>query len=165
MTYKLFVALIFSITSVNCFAQQSNKDLYDVNANGLEQIEEAKAIAKETNKHILLQIGGNWCKWCRIFNTWSHETPSVDSLLKSDYVVVHVNHSKENKNEETLQSIEFLQRFGFPVFVVLDTEGKRLHTQNTAYLEAGEGYDEKKVIEFLKHWNVIAVSKESYSSE
>jgi thioredoxin-related protein len=152
--------LIFSFTGL---AQQNN--LYNPEMDGIVQVEAAVKKALANDKHILLKIGGNWCKWCRKFDQWSTSTPAVDSILSADYVVVYVNYSKENKNEILLQSLEFPQRFGFPVFVILDETGRRIHTQNSAYLEEGEGYSEKSVVEFLKHWNKKALDHNSYTGK
>jgi thioredoxin-related protein len=158
------IVLLFLINSLPLFsiAQQPGTKLYDEDANSFEQIENAKLQANDLKKNIFLQVGGNWCKWCKLFDKWSRETPAVDSLFKSDFVVVHINYSKENKNEKLMSSLGFPQRFGFPVFIILDSNGNRLHTQNTAYLEEGEGYNEKKVVEFLKHWNAAALSEKNY---
>jgi hypothetical protein len=73
-----------------------------------------------------------------------------------------VNYSKENKNPEVLASLEYPQRFGFPVLLVLDQNGKRLHTQDTGLLELNKGYDPEKVARFLLSWNRSAVSPENY---
>jgi len=96
------------------------------------------------------------------FHKFVHEDARIDSLLKADYVFVLLNYSRENKNLDVLADLDFPQRFGFPVFVILDGEGHRIHTQNSAYLEEGEGYSEKKVIQFLKHWNPEALDPENY---
>ncbi|MEZ5011563.1 MAG: hypothetical protein R2744_08225 [Bacteroidales bacterium] len=63
------------------------------------------------------------------------------------------NYSPENKNEEATRMLENPGRFGYPVFIILDQQGKRIHTQNSAYLEEGKGYNSKKVVEFLKGWS------------
>ncbi|MBK9047940.1 MAG: hypothetical protein IPL74_15030 [Bacteroidetes bacterium] len=81
-----------------------------------------------------------------------HETTTVDSIINTNCIVLHLNYSKENKNNEALNRLGKPQRFGFPVFVILDGSGNRLPTQNTGYLEEGEGYSEKKVIDFLQQW-------------
>ena len=52
-----------------------------------------------------------------------------------------------------------MHRFGFPVFVILNEKGERVHTQNSAYLEKGEGYSEKEVVSFLNLWNKKAVEE------
>lgn len=159
---KLLLLITLLITFKPMLAQEEPFKLYDPSANTSLQIQKAVSEAEKSNKHILLEIGGNWCKWCRMFNKFCETTPTVDSLLKADFVVVHINYSKENKNPELLKRLEFPQRFGFPVFVVLDEKGNRIHTQNSAYLEEGEGYGEKKVAEFLNHWNRAAVLEKNY---
>jgi thioredoxin-related protein len=98
----------------------------------------------------LLQIGGNWCIWCIRFNDLVTKDPELDKYLRDNFVVLHVNYSKENKNEDVLASLGYPQRFGFPVFVVLDDKGTRIHTQNSDYLEEGKGHSREKVLEFLK---------------
>jgi len=143
-------------------AQTTELKYYDPNADAMKEVNEAVSRANESNKHVLLQIGGNWCKWCRLYDKWSHGTPIIDSLIKADYVVVHVNFSPENKNPELMKKLEYPQRFGFPVIVILDKKGNRIHTQNSGYLEEGEGYNEKKVEEFLKSWNVNAFNEINY---
>ena len=51
-----------------------------------------------------------------------------------------------------METLGYPQRFGFPVFII-NQKGDRIHTQNSAHLEQGEGYSEKEVITFLNHWN------------
>ena len=48
-------------------------------------------------------------------------------------------------------------RFGFPVFVVLDEEGKVIHIQDSSFLEEGKGYNQEKVLRFFKNWTPAAV--------
>ncbi len=130
--------------------------------NAFEQVKQAEITAKKEGKHVFLIIGGNWCRWCRMFDTFSKAELSVDSAFNVNYVVEHINYSKENKNDSLMQLLEFPQRFGFPVFVIIDTNGKRLHTQSTGYLEQGEGYDKEKVIEFLNQWTPEAMNPANY---
>jgi hypothetical protein len=73
-----------------------------------------------------------------------------------------LNYSRENKNLDILADLGYPQRFGFPVLVVLDAEGKRIHTQNSAYLEQEKSYSKEKVFEFLKQWIPAAIDPASY---
>jgi hypothetical protein len=43
------------------------------------------------------------------------------------------------------------------VFVVLDETGKVLHIQDSSFLEEGKGYNEEKVLRFLKSWTPQAI--------
>lgn len=56
------------------------------------------------------------------------------------------------KAEQLMKRLNNPQRFGFPVFVVLDESGKVLHIQDSSFLEEGKGYNEEKVLRFLKSW-------------
>ena len=61
-----------------------------------------------------------------------------------------------------MAELEFPQRFGFPVFVILDGSGKRIHTQNSAFLEKDKSYDKEKILRFLKNWSPDALDPASY---
>ena len=76
----------------------------------------------------------------------------------------HINYSKENKNAETLKKLHFPERFGFPVFVILNSAGELIHTQNSAYLEKGEGYDKETVIDFFNQWRKDALDEKNYKN-
>lgn len=86
----------------------------------------------------------------------------MDSVLQSNYVFTLMNHSKENRHYDVLAELGYPQRFGFPVIVILDGEGNRLHTQNSAYLEKDKSYDEKKMVDFLKAWSPAALDPANY---
>ena len=47
----------------------------------------------------------------------------LKTVVEENFEVVKVNYDPKNKNEDLLAKLEFPQRFGFPVFVILD--GKR----------------------------------------
>lgn len=161
MSKKVFFFLLL-LVSFNSRLIAQSAQVYNPAANAASDLDKALKKAAEENKHVFIQIGGNWCPWCLAFNKLSLEDDSVKTALNKDYVVMHLNYSKENKNEALLAQLEYPQRFGFPVFVILDSKGKRLHTQNSGYLEAGKGHDPKKVIEFLKGWSPEAISPHTY---
>ncbi len=138
--------------------------LYHPNANAMEDISRNIAIAKNQNKHVLIQAGGNWCIWCLRFNKFITEDVQTDSLIRANYIVYHLNYSKENTNDAVFAKYGFPQRFGFPVFIILDGEGNRLHTQNSSYLEQGRSYNKEKVIDFLKAWTPAALNPANYKN-
>ena len=158
--FQLF--LILCILAATAHAQEATNKIYNPNADAKSDIAKAVASADSAGKHVLLQIGGNWCPWCIKFNNFCKNNSSVDSVLQKNYVVLHVNYSKENKNLEVLKSLGFPQRFGFPVLVVLDNKGNRLHIQDSGFLELGDSYDKNKVLTFLKCWTPSALKPENY---
>ncbi len=164
---KLSTLLLALCMSVTLSVAQNNdkkteKKLYHPEADARADISAAVAKAQKENKHVLLQIGGNWCSWCIAFDKTVNETAELQKMMNDNYVVYHLNHSKEQKNLDILSELGFPQRFGFPVFVVLDTNGIRLHTENSVYLEEGEGHSAKKIMGFLENWSPIALKPEKY---
>jgi uncharacterized protein YyaL (SSP411 family) len=153
---SLMICTILLTTSW-LLAQTEGVNIYNPNADAKEDIASAVKKAKAENKQVLLQIGGNWCPWCVKLDGFMATDPQVDSLLKVNYIRVMVNYSKENKNEEILKTLGNPQRFGFPVLVILDQDGVRLHTQDSWYLEKEKYYDKEKVMHFLQMWSVAAV--------
>lgn len=47
---------------------------------------------------------------------------------------------------------KYPNKLGFPVLLILDGKGKRLHTQETGSLEKEGSYDEGKVTAFVEEW-------------
>jgi thioredoxin-related protein len=160
----LLLLLLCPLLVISLQAQEKAL-VYNVQANAAADVAAAVKTAKAEKKHVLLQIGGNWCGWCLKFNKLVTENDTLKTAVEKNYVVVHVNYSQENKNEKLLASLGYPQRFGFPVFVILDGEGNRLHTQNSAYLEEGSGHSSKKVLEFFKHWSPAAVDPATYTKK
>lgn len=143
----LLVALTFRVEA------QEKVQIYDPSLDGMKQINEAVAVAAREGRHVFIQLGGNWCPWCILFHNFCENEPEVKEIIETNYVVVKLNYSPENKNIEATKMLENPGRFGYPVFIILDAKGKRIHTQNSAYLEEGKGYSKKEVINFLKAWS------------
>jgi thioredoxin-related protein len=161
----IFTFLFFSINFFVLAQEAKNFDVYKPSENAAAEIQKAVAKASKENKHVLIQVGGNWCSWCARFHKAVTTDRQVDSLIKSSFVVYHLNYSKENKNLKTLAKYSFPQRFGFPVFLILAGNGKLIHTQNSAYLEEGEGYSKEKIIDFLSAWTREALNPAAYKEE
>lgn len=160
---RLFLLLSFFFFITGLVAQDLSKfHLYNPSENAAQAIAQKLKEAKTGGKHVFVQIGGNWCIWCARFNDFVTKDTAIDSLIRSNYVVYHMNYSKENKNEKLLARYLFPQRFGFPVFLVLNEKGELLHIQNSAYLEEGKGYSKEKVVEFFNHWSPRALDPKQY---
>ena len=126
---------------------------YDAKANAEADIAKLVAQAKKENKNIILQAGGNWCIWCLRFNNFVQETPELKEIVDKNYLYYHLNFSPENKNEKIFAKYGNPgEKYGYPVFVVLDKNGKQIHTQDSAVLEEGKGYSLEKVKEFFNTW-------------
>jgi len=158
---KVIATSILTLSILFCKAGDT-VHLYNPTANATEEIAKAVKLAKKENKFVLIQAGGNWCSWCLRFNKFVTDDPQLDSIVKASFVVYHLNYSKENLNKEVFAKYGYPQRFGFPVFIILNGDGSRLNTQNSGYLEEGKGYNKDKVFEFFKNWAPAALDAKSY---
>src|SRR5688500_14107732 len=123
---RLCILILLLTLSVVCSAQDmKNFKLYKLEEHAVEILNKAIMQAKTEGKHVFVQIGGNWCIWCARFNDYITKDKQLDSLVNSNYVVFHLNYSLENFNRELLKRFGYPQRFGFPVFIVLDGNGKQ----------------------------------------
>lgn len=157
MRLSLICFLFFCALSVH-----GADSLYHPLANAKADIARAIAKAKAEKKHVLIQAGGNWCGWCIEFNRFVHADKQLDSLLDASFVVYHLNFSPQNRNYDIFKHYGFPNRFGFPVFLILNTDGQLMHTQDSSYLELGKSYDRKKVKEFLVSWTPAALEEKNY---
>lgn len=124
---------------------------FDPTRDPAKDLEAAKAEAQKSGRRILLDVGGNWCSWCRLMDKWFKERPAVREARDKAFVVVPVNFSPENKNEAFLG--QFPKIDGYPHFFVLDAEGKLVRDQSTGALEDGRGYSEAKMRAFIAEWS------------
>lgn len=170
---KILILLTAVCISAVGYSQSPKEtvQIYSPQANAKSDILKAVTKASKENKNVFMQIGGNWCPWCIAFHNLVTSDTTVKNYLNKNYETVLVNYSKENKNLDVLASLGNPQRFGFPVFLILDGKGKVLHIENSSYLESDElnekgkrktGHDSKKIISFLKNWTVKAVDPETY---
>ena len=160
----LWAALLLPVWGQVSPAQNLNKHkdlrkIYDEKADAMSQIDQALEDARESGRFVICQVGGNWCPWCLRFAKFITEDEEIANVVKENFVYIHVNTSKANKNEEALRRLGNPGRFGYPVLVILDDEGRVMHIQNSSYLEEGNSYNHKKVLEFFLNWTRKAIEE------
>ena len=160
----MWAALLLSVWGQVSPAQNLNKHkdlpkIYDEKADAMSQIDQALDEARESGRFVICQVGGNWCPWCLRFAKFITEDEEIANVVKENFVYIHVNTSKANKNEEALRRLGNPGRFGYPVLVILDDEGRVMHIQNSSYLEEGNSYNHKKVLEFFLNWTRKAIEE------
>ena len=160
----LWAALLLPVWGQVSPAQNLNKHkdlpkIYDEKADAMSQIDQALEEARESGRFVICQVGGNWCPWCLRFAKFITEDEEIANVVKENFVYIHVNTSKANKNEEAMKRLGNPGRFGYPVLVILDDEGRVMHIQNSSYLEEGNSYNHKKVLEFFLNWTRKAIEE------
>lgn len=158
--YLIAICLVgFLLNSVEITAQTNNtvsekKSLekpYNPSDNAQQKIDALLKQAKKENKNVILQTGGNWCSWCLLFNDFIKTNAKVKKELQTNFLYYHLNYSKENKNEAVFKKYAPKgNELGYPFFIVLNSNGKVVKIQESGSLEEGKGYNEAKVLNFLK---------------
>ena len=167
MKKRFFAVMLAVFVMAVLSAQSALKKVYDENVNPIEQIDQAVAKAKGEGKFVICQVGGNWCPWCLRFADFMSKDADISKLVNENFEYIHVNYNpRKSEGEEKVQLAKTMlqrlsnpERFGFPVFVVLDDMGKVIHIQDSSFLEEGEGYNKEKVLRFFKNWTPQAVRK------
>ena len=155
-------------SAVMCFtaeAQSNLKKVYDESIDPMTQIDNAISKADRNGKFVICQVGGNWCRWCLMFADFISKDNEITELIDKNFEYIHVNYNPRERNDESkMKKAEAMLarlgnpgRFGYPVFVVLDGDGKVIHIQDSSLLEEGNGYNKSKVMRFFSNWTPEAV--------
>lgn len=164
---KVLMIALMTMSVMMANAQGALKKVYNETIDPMSQIDEGLVKAKAEGKFVVCQVGGNWCPWCLKFADFVEKDTAVNKVVNDNFVFLHVNYNpRKAAGEEAQQKAALLMerlnrpgRFGFPVFVVLDENGKVMHIQDSSFLEDGKGYSEEKVLRFFKNWTPKAVKK------
>ena len=161
MKSKTLIIVLASLTfAINAHAQTELKKIYNEEINPLEQIDHAIAKAKDEGKYVVCQVGGNWCPWCLRFADFITNDSTINTLINENFEYIHVNYNprkslgaeKQEEASKLMKRLNNAGRFGFPVMVILDENGKVIHIQDSSFLEEGKGYNKEKVLRFFKNW-------------
>jgi thiol:disulfide interchange protein len=161
----LMAALLLTVTSAAQFKRvplqapaQPNPQLYRADANAVQDIRKAMAAAGKQHKNVLLDFGGNWCIDCHILENAFHQ-PRIAPLLNDNYIVVHVDVGKYDKNLDLAKKYHVDLQKGVPSLAVLDSRGKVLY--GTSDFERAHLMSEDDVIQFLYKWKPPAAGNSS----
>jgi thiol:disulfide interchange protein len=110
----------------------------------------AIALAEQTQRRILIEVGGEWCSWCHALNRLFRENPPLERTLRNNFVVLKVNVSSDNDNADFMAGMPELA--GYPKLFVSRANGSIIHVQDPATLVREGAYDPELVLTFLKRW-------------
>jgi thioredoxin 1 len=154
--WTLIAALLLSAVAAAQFKRvplqapaQPNPQLYRADANAAQDIRRALAAAGKQHKNVLLDFGGNWCLDCHVLDNAFHQ-PRIAPLLNSNFVLVHVDVGKYEKNLDLAKKYHVDLEKGVPSLAVLDAQGNVLYA--TRDFERAHVMSEEDVIQFLDKW-------------
>ena len=152
----IFISFLLSAPKI-AFSQEQQKPQYtnyifDPKADANQDLKNAFEKAKEQNKNVLVMVGGDWDYYCRFYNDAFVYDTAMSNIVESKFIYMRINFSPLNKNEEALAAIGCPKGEGYPIFMVLDKNGKKLHCQNADPFRRVTKYKISPVITFLNKW-------------
>lgn len=123
---------------------------YDKTRDPAADLRAAVAQAQRENKRILLEVGGEWCIYCRLLNKVIHDDERITRRLHDSFIVIKVNFSPDVPNEAFLSRYPQIQ--SYPHLFVLDSDGSLLLSHNPDALMNGEKYVPDLILAFLEKW-------------
>jgi thiol-disulfide isomerase/thioredoxin len=155
LAFAALALLIAAPISAESEYPKMGPDIYDVRADGGTLVGDALRRASAEHKRVVVDMGANWCIWCRRLHATFEGDSSVAAALQRGFVVVMVD---VNTRNGTKRNAGLVERYGnptshgIPVLVVLGSDGKQLTTKDTGELEDGAGHSPAKILQFLAAW-------------
>jgi len=156
--YLLFIGILTIMNSTNYVNAADVHNLpsystsYDDQRDPFKDAVAAIQLAKQTNRNVIIEIGGNWCTWCHKMDDFLEKNPEIYQQLHSKYVLLKINVSDSNENEEFMKSLPPV--LGYPHMYVSTSSGKMLLSKDTAELLDNNQYSKEHWLMFINKWQV-----------
>jgi len=151
MIRKLHFLLGWSLIALTASTQTPTAPLYDESADAHQAISAAIVSAARTHKNIVIDFGANWCFDCHVLDEQMHK-PELASIVAKNYVVVHVDVGRMDKNTDLAAKYGVPLRRGIPALAVLDSSGKLLYAQNQGQFEDARHMSYEDIKAFFVKW-------------
>ena len=132
-------------------AAASDQAVFDEKADANAQIRAAVAEASRSGKNIILDFGANWCYDCHVLDNAMHR-PALAPLIEKNYIVVHIDIGKFDKNLDVAKKYHVPIKKGVPALAVLDPKGKLLYAQEEGQFEDARDLRPENFREFFEKW-------------
>ncbi|MCA9932724.1 MAG: thioredoxin family protein [Ardenticatenaceae bacterium] len=124
--------------------------IYDPLRDPAADLADALLQAEKTGKRVLLIVGGDWCIDCRMLDLFIGENQTIAAQVKQAFIVVKVNYSEENLNEDFLSQYPEIE--WFPHFFIIENDGSFAEALDTREVMTDGKFDEVKFLDFLANW-------------
>lgn len=156
--------LLFLVLLQNTFAQQLPVYSlgYDPNRNAMQDGRDAIKLAKSSDRRILIEVGGDWCKWCHVLDRFLNNNAEIKKQLHQTFVLLKVNVSDENDNREFLKV--FPRVLGYPHIFVTESNGKLLLSKDISQFFVNGDYSVERFKAFFKRFRIKSTIKKKIAN-
>lgn len=124
--------------------------IYDDARDPFKDAKAAINLANHSQRNVLIEIGGNWCVWCKKIDAFLEKNPDIYQALHANFVLLKINVSDVNENADFMKALPPV--LGYPHMYVSTSKGKVLLSKDTAdFLRAGK-YSREQWLRFIEQW-------------
>ncbi|MBM9546470.1 thioredoxin family protein [Leptospira sp. 201903074] len=138
----LFSLLLFASSLVSLTHCSKQSDII------LSQYEESLAIAKDSNRKLIVVFGADWCPDCRALDLIFQE-PEPKALLSQNFIVFKVDVGRFDKNLSLNDKLGNPIQNGIPALVVIDPTGNILTSTKGGEFSNASKMTKEQVLEYL----------------
>ena len=152
------LVILFSLFSLNLAhasiidQQPEYSRVYDPKRSPFKDGRAALELAEKTNRRVMIEVGGNWCVYCEIFERYLHKNADIAKAFFSTFVLLKVNVSDDNNNREFLSN--FTRVNGYPYIYITENNGKVVYANDMREMTIKGRPDRDKLIRFLEKWKL-----------
>ncbi len=150
--FLVSTSVVKAASTADALTLPTYSKVYDDKRDPFKDATAALTLAKETNRQVLIEIGGNWCTWCHKMDAFLLKNPDVFKALHSQYVLLKINVSDSNENDDFMKSLPPV--LGYPHMYVSTAQGKMILSKDTAELLHDNNYSKAQWLSFLSDWSV-----------
>lgn len=150
-TIKLAVLVATAALTAALGVTAADNPIYDESADAHQQIAAAIAEASKSGKNIVLDFGANWCGDCHALDAQMRSADLVGTIEKN-YVVVHVDVGRMNKNVDLAKKYNVPLSKGIPALAILDPHGNLLFSQSQGEFEDARHLGHDAFTQFFERW-------------
>ncbi|WP_371187854.1 thioredoxin family protein [Thalassotalea maritima] len=121
--------------------------VYDAKRDPFADAKAAITLANQTDRNILIEIGGSWCSWCKKIDAFLTANPDVQHALNANFVRLKVSVSDENENSAFMAGLPPV--LGYPHMYVSTAQGKVMLSKDTAEFLINGEYSKERWLAFI----------------
>ena len=148
-TWLSCLALLLTLGS--SIAKAQGREIYPAPEQAKADLAAGLKAAAAAHKHLILDFGGNWCGDCQVLDIYFHD-PANKPLLDANYILVHINIGRMDRNEEIAERYQIPLKKGVPALAVLNEHGRLLYSQRSGEFETMRRMEIGSVTSFLLQW-------------
>lgn len=126
--------------------------VYDDQRDPFADAKAAITLAGQTNRNVLIEIGGDWCTWCHKIDAFLVDNPDVYKALHDNFVLLKISVSDSNENADFMKGLPPV--LGYPHMYVSTGKGKVILSKDTAEFLSSGNYSRQAWLDFIEQWSV-----------